>query len=92
MVSKAIPGVGYSVTPEAQAMRRAWLEPERMLAKLRKACTRPPGGMEYVHAIGLIRMTGYLQCPPAEQVMLIERVLDVLDQVTEEEAVTGCQQ
>lgn len=77
--------ITYSTTPEAQAMRRQWLQREHMLAEFRKARQDPLGGVEYVKAAGLIRMTEYLQTSAEERVALIDLILDVLDEVGQEE-------
>lgn len=76
--------VVYSTTPQAQALRRQWLERDHMLAEFRKA-RQDSGCMEYVKAAGLIRMTEYLQVPAEERVALIDLILDVLDEVGQEE-------
>jgi hypothetical protein len=86
MATRKVPGIHYSVTPEAQRLRREWLEPERVAVELRKARDKNVGGMEYVAAIGLIRMTDYLQVKAAEQLRLIDQILATLDEVTGEQS------
>lgn len=86
MATTKVPGIHYSVTPEAQRLRREWLEPERVAVELRKASDMTAGGMEFVAAIGLIRMTDYLQVKAAERLRLIDQILAILDEVTDEQS------
>jgi hypothetical protein len=81
MVRKMIPGIHYSITPEAQRVRSQWLEPDAIRARLREWAAR---GDEYWVAISLIRMTELMQRSPAQQLALIKRVLDGLAELEAE--------
>jgi hypothetical protein len=74
----------YRTDEDADRIRRATLEPERLVENFRKA-RQTGGGAEYASAIGAIRGTTYVTRDPAERVMFIDRILDALESVTYEE-------
>ena len=83
MASK-IPDAHHDAS-RVQQIRLDMLSPARLVAEFRRARRMRTGGMEYVHAIASIRITGSLRCSPAERVEHIDRILAALDVVTRED-------
>ena len=74
------PGVDYSVTREAQKMRRQRLQPENIAEEIRN---RHADGDFHGHAkaIDLIKLTAYLDCSEGQRIQLIDQILVSLDEV-----------
>lgn len=75
-----VPGVNFDVTPTAQQYRRSRLEPDAIRAHIADWDRRDGLGAHFA-AMGLVEMTGFLQCSDTERVELIDRILDILAEV-----------
>ena len=78
-----VPGINFDVTPEAQRYRWERLEPDAIRRHIVDWKERDPFGAHFA-AMGLIEMTGFLQCADAKRVELIDRILDILAEVTQD--------
>lgn len=78
-----VPGVHYDTTPAAQQYRWARLEPDEIRRHIVDWKERDGLGAHFA-AMGLVEMTGFLQCDDAKRVELIDRILDILAEVTQD--------
>lgn len=79
--SDMAPYADYS--PNAQRLRRERLTPDAIAHQLRREGLG--GEFECLsRAVDLVRLTRYLRCSPAERERLVDRILDLLDEVEEE--------